>query len=161
METIRKFRIPATPGMHTAEMPATADIFALKQDGNDLALFATVTDGENDNEVRTFVVAATGETLDSEIEGEKLYLDSVSFIHGKMRDGAAKILDTPYELHVWEIEPPDSQGRPVLNYPGKAEAVVVGIEFIEGEGVDEKILSESGKRAVGRILKSYLTGPRS
>ena len=122
METIRKFTFPAKAGQIGIEIPQTADIFAVKQDGEEISLFATVTDGAEGIDTRFFIVAGTNDTLPTDIEDEKLYLGSVSFIHGSFRDGAAVVLDTPFELHVWEVGPPASQGRIVLRYPERAQS---------------------------------------
>jgi hypothetical protein len=113
-QKIQKFTTAAVAGtIAPIEIPENTDIFAVLQDGNDISLYGTVDTPERPNEVRTFVLVKTGADL-PEHEGEKLYLGSVSFVHAFERNGVGTVRDTPFELHVWEIGPPEWQSRPRL-----------------------------------------------
>lgn len=113
-QSIQKFRLKAVGGIiDTVEVPMNSDVFAVMQDGNDIALYATVDRADRDAEIRTFAMVPTGSDF-PEIDGdpEKLYVGSVSFVHSFEQNGVAVIRDTPFELHVWEIGPPPWQSRP-------------------------------------------------
>ena len=111
MEKIQSFIVPATTGEHAVPMPPDADVFKIASASNPEAVgpgtvimaFATVTvdeDGQNVNEleVRSFVVAATGDVLPStdfpRKEFTRRYVDSVV-----IGSNAAYLT-----LHVWEMK---------------------------------------------------------
>jgi len=129
---INKFTLNAIGGVYVLDLPLDADVFSVLQDGNGIALYAT--HNENDEGVaRTFALVATGNEMPEDLVGEKLYLGSVSFVHTFEANGVAVIRDTPFELHVWEVNPPDAQGRPALLYPGSEndllrDAIVTELE---------------------------------
>jgi len=100
MSCIQKFKIPAVDGIETVEMPENSEIFAVLQDGNDIALFATC-ERERDNEVRSFLLIRT----DEDLPAERTYLGSVSFLHAFNKSGVGTVRDTPFELHVFELAP--------------------------------------------------------
>jgi hypothetical protein len=81
MITVYKYMLPAAPGLHTVEMPPTAEIIAVREQFNSIAIWARVL-ADSDKFPRGFRVIETGkEAPESKYQGTAIFADGRYVLH--------------------------------------------------------------------------------